>query len=73
MRHPAWTLIIVGLIIAGAGLMWLFGSSIPGLGRLPGDITIERGNFRLYLPVATCAVLSAALTSVLWLVRHFMR
>jgi len=47
--------------------------SIPGLGRLPGDITVERGSFRLYLPVTTCIVLSLALTAFLWLVRYLSR
>ncbi len=73
MRHPGWLLVIAGLFIAGVGAVWLFGPSIPGLGRLPGDITIVRGNFRFYFPVTTCIVLSLALTAILWLVRYLSR
>jgi hypothetical protein len=73
MRHPGWILVISGLAIAGIGLMWLVGPSIPGLGRLPGDITIERGDFLLYFPITTCVVLSLVLTVVVWLVRHLLR
>ena len=69
MSHPAWTLIIVGVLIAGIGLVWLTGPSIPWLGRLPGDIVIERENFRFYFPITTCVVISLVLTGVLWLVR----
>lgn len=73
MQHPGWALVIVGLLIAGIGLLWLFGPSIPWLGRLPGDIVIERQNFRLYFPLATCILLSLLLTGILWLVRFFSR
>lgn len=73
MQHPGWTLVIVGLLIAGIGVLWLFGPSIPWLGRLPGDIVIERENFRLYFPLATCILLSLLLKGVLWLVRFFSR
>lgn len=73
MQHPGWALVIVGLLIAGIGLVWLFGSSIPWLGRLSGDIVIERENFRLYFPLATCVLLSLLLTGILWLVRFFFR
>lgn len=73
MQHPGWALVIVGLLIAGIGLVWLFGPSIPWLGRLPGDIVIERDNFRFYFPLATCVLLSLLLTGILWLVRFFSR
>ena len=46
MQHPAWTLIILGLVIAGIGAIWLLAPHIPWLGRLPGDIAVERPNFR---------------------------
>lgn len=73
MQHPGWALVIVGLLIAGIGIVWLFGPSIPWLGRLPGDIVIERDNFRFYFPLATCVLLSLLLTGILWLVRFFSR
>jgi hypothetical protein len=45
--------------------------SIPLLGKLPGDIRIERENFRFYFPLTTCILLSLLLTGVMWLVRYF--
>jgi len=73
MSHPAWTLIIVGLLIAVIGLVWMLSPSIPWLGRLPGDIVIERENFRFYFPVTTCVMLSLLLTGIVWVVRQFSR
>jgi hypothetical protein len=64
-----WILLILGLVIAGIGLVWLLAPSIPWLGRLPGDIRIERDNFRLYFPLVTCLLLSLLLSLVVWVVR----
>jgi hypothetical protein len=66
-----WLLVLFGLLLAGVGLLWILRPSIPWLGQLPGDIRIERENFRLYFPLATCLVLSALLSLVLWIVRQF--
>jgi hypothetical protein len=63
-------LIVVGLVLAGLGLLLTLGGKIPGLGRLPGDIVFERGSFRLYVPLATSLLLSLVLTGVLWLLRR---
>jgi hypothetical protein len=73
MQHPGWTLIAVGVLIALIGLVWLFAPSIPWLGKLPGDIVIERDNFRFYFPLTTCVLLSLLLTGIMWLVRHLSR
>ena len=73
MLHPGWTLVVVGVLIAVIGLVWMLVPSIPWLGRLPGDIVIERENFRFYFPVATCVLLSLLLTAIMWAVRHFSR
>ena len=62
-------LIVLGLVIAGLGLLLSLGGRIPGLGRLPGDIAVERGNVRLYIPLATSILLSLIVTGVLWLLR----
>jgi hypothetical protein len=66
-----WMLLVVGLVIAGVGLVWILAPSIPWLGRLPGDIRIERQNFRFYFPLMTCLILSIALSLVVWLIRLF--
>ena len=66
-----WMLLILGLVIAGIGLIWLVPPSIPWLGRLPGDIRIEGEKFRFYFPLVTCLLLSVVLSMVVWLVRSF--
>jgi len=73
MRHPGLTLIVIGLLIAGIGFICLISPSIPWLGKLPGDIRIERENFRFYFPLTTCILLSVVLSGIMWLVRHFSR
>jgi hypothetical protein len=52
-------LIVLGLIIAGVGLLISLGLPI---GRLPGDITVRRGNFTFYFPLATSIIASVLLT-----------
>jgi len=73
MQHPAWGLIVLGLVIVGIGMAWLLMPSIPWLGKLPGDIVLQRENFSFYFPVVTCLLLSGVLTAILWLVRLFSR
>jgi len=60
----------LGLLLALAGILLWAGGRIPWLGRLPGDIRIERENYSLYVPVVTCLVISAVLTLLLWLLRR---
>lgn len=60
-------LVIVGLIVAGVGLLIMAG--VP-LGRLPGDITIRRGNVTIYLPIVTSILISIVLTVVLAALRR---
>ena len=62
-------LIVAGAILVIAGLGWPFLARL-GLGRLPGDILVERGNFRFYFPLATSLLLSVALTLLFWLFRR---
>ena len=64
MQHPGWTLIVVGALIAAIGVVWLLAPAVPWLGKLPGDIAIERENFRFYFPLTTCVLLSLLLTGV---------
>ena len=71
MSNPGWVFIVIGLLIALVGLVWLFAPAIASLGKLPGDIAIERESFRFYFPLMTCIVLSVLLTGILWLVRYF--
>lgn len=71
MQHPAWILILLGLLTVVVGLIWLLAPALPWLGRLPGDIAIEREQFRFYFPLTTCLLISLLLTGLLWLIRRF--
>jgi hypothetical protein len=63
-------LVVVGVVLAGLGLLLAFAGKVPGLGRLPGDIVIRRGSFTFYLPLATCVILSLLLTLLFRLFRR---
>ena len=60
-------LVVGGLIMAGVGLLIMIG--VP-IGRLPGDVTIKRGNFTFYFPLATSIIASVLLTLLLTLLRR---
>ena len=64
-----WMLLVLGLVIAGVGLVWILAPSIPWPGRLPGDIRIERENIRFYFPLVTCLLLSLVVSLVVWVIR----
>ena len=59
-------MILAGVVLVAVGLLVLAAQRF-GLGRLPGDIVIERDGFTLYLPLATSLIVSLVLTLVLWL------
>ena len=63
-------LVIIGVIIAVIGLMLWSGFAPTWLGRLPGDIRIERSNFGFYFPIVTCIVISIVLTLIFSLFRR---
>ncbi len=58
-------LIIVGGFIVIVGLFLALGLRIPYLGKLPGDISVDRGNVHFYFPLVTCLLLSLVLTLLL--------
>jgi hypothetical protein len=62
-------LVAIGLMLVVIGLLWPLLSKI-GLGRLPGDIVIERGNVRFYFPIVTCLIISIVLSFFLWLLNR---
>jgi hypothetical protein len=62
-------LIIVGLIVLFVGIFWPWLSQIP-LGRLPGDIVIDRPNSRIYIPIVTMILVSGLMTLLMWLFRQ---
>lgn len=63
------TLVILGLALLAIGLLWPWLVKLP-LGRLPGDLVVERGGFRLYFPFATMLLASLAVSLLLWLFRR---
>jgi hypothetical protein len=62
-------LIAAGLLIAVVGLLWPWLSKLP-LGRLPGDIVVDRPGFRFFAPFTTMIVLSIVISVILWLLRR---
>ncbi|MFC2970116.1 DUF2905 domain-containing protein [Acidimangrovimonas pyrenivorans] len=66
------TLILAGVVLILFGLLWGPITRL-GLGRLPGDIVIERQGFRLYIPVTSAILVSVVLSALLALIRHFLR
>ncbi|MBD3618200.1 MAG: DUF2905 domain-containing protein [Halomonas sp.] len=62
------TLVIIGIVILLAGLLWPWLGKLP-IGRLPGDIVIERPGFKAYFPLATMLLASLVLSLLLWLFR----
>ena len=63
------TLILIGLCCLVVGLCWPWLRQLP-LGRLPGDIVLERENFRLYFPLTSSILVSLVLSLLFWLFRR---
>ena len=70
MNAMARMLIGLGVLLVIAGLLWPLLSRL-GLGRLPGDIIIQRENFTLYFPLTTGILLSIVLSLILWMASRF--
>jgi hypothetical protein len=63
-------LVVAGLALAAVGVLVWFGFGKGRGGLLPGDISIERGEFRFYIPLVSCLVVSVVLTFIVWLFRR---
>ena len=61
-------LIVFGLLIAAVGVILLLAGRLPWLGRLPGDIHIQHGNWTFYFPLATSLLVSIVLTLIFWVI-----
>ena len=67
------TIIFIGIAIVAIGLIWyLFGNKLHFLGRLPGDIRVERPSFRFYFPITTMILFSILLSAVLYIIKKFL-
>jgi hypothetical protein len=64
-------LIVVGAVLVIIGFLWQVGGRFFPLGRLPGDIVVQKENFTFYFPVVTSIVLSVVLSLILYLIRLF--
>ena len=62
--------IIIGVVIAGIGIILVLTPKVPWLGKLPGDILIKKDNFRFYFPVTTCIIISIILTLLFYLFKR---
>ena len=63
-------LIYIGILLLVIGVVFSLAGKIPWLGRLPGDITIERDGFTFYFPLATCILISVIISLVLYFFRR---
>ena len=61
-------LIILGLLIVAAGVLWPWLSKLP-IGRLPGDVVVDRPGFKLFAPFTTMIIVSLLISLLLWLWR----
>ena len=62
-------LIIFGILLVVLGVLWPWITTL-GLGRLPGDIVVEREHLRFYFPITTCIIISLIITAIVWLFRR---
>ena len=63
-------LIVAGGLLVGVGVLFLLGGKLPWLGRLPGDIVVQRENFSFYFPIATSILVSVVLSLLFALLRR---
>lgn len=66
-------LVFIGVLIVLLGVGLMFFDKIPFLGKLPGDIRIERENFKFYFPLTTSILVSILVSVILWLISHFRK
>jgi len=66
-------LILVGAFVVLLGLLLVFWQRIPFLGKLPGDVFVQKGNLQLFFPIATCVIISILLTGIVNLVIHLFK
>ena len=74
MENLGKMLVSIGVLLAVVGLLpWLAADKVSWLGRLPGDIRIERPGFQFYAPLMTSLLISIGLTLTFWLFNRFFR
>ncbi len=71
LQPLARALMFLGVVLSGFGLILLLAPKVPFIGRLPGDISIQREGFSFYFPLTSCLLASALLSILLWMVGRF--
>jgi len=71
-RNLGPVVVVAGIVVALVGIL-VWSGGLSWFGRLPGDIRIERGNVRVYIPLVSMLLVSATATLVLTIVRHLFR
>jgi hypothetical protein len=69
IRSVQRLLIILGLLIVGVGVLWPWLSKLP-IGRLPGDVVVDRPGFKLFAPFTTMIIASLVVSLIVWLLRR---
>lgn len=73
MQHTGKLVIIAGIVIILIGIIIYFaGDKLNFFGRLPGDVNVEKENFKLYFPITTMILLSIVVSLILWIIRKFL-
>lgn len=70
MSNTQKIIVLIGALIILIGLLWPYISKIP-LFRLPGDIVVDKPNFKLFIPITSMILLSVILTFLFWLIRKY--
>lgn len=66
-------LVVLGFIIVGVGILFMYSDKIPFVGRLPGDISIKKENFQMYIPITTSIIISVVLSLIIWVISFFSK
>lgn len=66
-------LVVLGFIIVGVGILFMYSDKIPFVGRLPGDISIKKENFQVYVPITTSIIISIVLSLIIWVISFFSK
>ncbi|MCZ8521217.1 MULTISPECIES: DUF2905 domain-containing protein [Paenibacillus] len=66
-------LIAAGIVLILAGLLWSLAGRFLPLGKLPGDIAVEKEHVKFYFPIVTCLVVSVLLSLVMYVIRLFFK
>lgn len=73
MQHTGKLVIIAGIVIILIGIIIYFaGDKLNFFGRLPGDVNVEKENFKFYFPITTMILLSIVVSLILWIIRKFL-